>query len=45
MAAATGEFAEIKTILTKLEYNLGIACQQISGEIINLLSFLLLWYQ
>lgn len=38
MATATNDLPEIKNILTKLENNIGIACQQISGEIINLLS-------
>lgn len=38
MATASSDLPEIKNILTKLENNIGIACQQISGEIINLLS-------
>lgn len=38
MATGNSDFAEIKSILTKLENNIGIACQQISGEIISLLS-------
>lgn len=38
MATAISDFAEIKNILAKLENNIGIACQQISGEIISLLS-------
>lgn len=38
MATAISDFAEIKNILAKLENNIGIACQQISGKIISLLS-------